>query len=91
MRAIVLDKDRVTARSDYPEPGIRTGEVLVKVLSAGVCETDLQLVRGYMGFQGVLGHEFVGMAQTGPLILATSRGGSHTRFAVHRSAMMTCT
>ena len=34
---------------------------------AGVCETDLQLVRGYMGFQGVLGHEFVGVARTGPL------------------------
>jgi len=67
MRAIVLDKDRVTARSDYPEPEVRKGEVLVKVLSAGVCETDLQLVRGYMGFQGVLGHEFVGVAQTGPL------------------------
>jgi threonine dehydrogenase-like Zn-dependent dehydrogenase len=67
MRAIVLDRDHVTARSDYPEPEIRKGEVLVKVLSAGVCETDLQLVRGYMGFQGVLGHEFVGVAQTGPL------------------------
>ena len=67
MRAIVLDRDRVTARGDYPEPEIRNGEVLVKVLSAGVCETDLQLVRGYMGFQGVLGHEFVGVAQTGPL------------------------
>jgi len=67
MRAIVLDKGRVTASSDYPEPEIRKGEVLVKVLSAGVCETDLQLVRGYMGFQGVLGHEFVGVAQTGPL------------------------
>ena len=67
MRAIVLDRDRVVARDDYPEPEIRSGEVLVKVHSAGVCETDLQLVRGYMGFQGVLGHEFVGVAQAGPL------------------------
>ena len=55
------------ARDDYPEPEVRNGEVLVRVLSAGICETDLQLVRGYMGFHGVLGHEFVGMAQTGPL------------------------
>lgn len=46
-----------------PEP--RPGEVLVRVLKAGVCETDLQLVRGYMGFQGVLGHEFVGIAESG--------------------------
>ncbi len=67
MRAIVLDRDRVVARGDYPEPEVRNGEVLVAVLSAGICETDLQLVRGYMGFQGVLGHEFVGVAQTGPL------------------------
>jgi threonine dehydrogenase-like Zn-dependent dehydrogenase len=37
------------------------------VLRAGVCETDLQLIRGYMGFSGVLGHEFVGVAQSGPM------------------------
>jgi threonine dehydrogenase-like Zn-dependent dehydrogenase len=67
MRAIVLDRDGVVARDDYPEPEVRNGEVLVRVLSAGICETDLQLVRRYMGFHGVLGHEFVGMAQTGPL------------------------
>jgi len=34
---------------------------------AGICETDLQLVKGYMGFRGVLGHEFVGVALSGPL------------------------
>lgn len=39
---------------------------MVKVLCAGVCETDLQLIRGYMGFNGVLGHEFVGVAEDGP-------------------------
>lgn len=38
---------------------------MVRVLRAGVCETDLQLVRGYMGFSGVLGHEFVGVAEEG--------------------------
>ena len=36
-------------------------------LRAGVCETDLQLIKGYMGFRGVLGHEFVGVAESGPL------------------------
>jgi threonine dehydrogenase-like Zn-dependent dehydrogenase len=40
---------------------------MVRVLCAGICETDLQLIRGYMGFHGVLGHEFVGIVQTGPL------------------------
>ena len=67
MRAIVLDRDRVVVRTDHPEPTLRDGEVMVRVLCAGICETDLQLIRGYMGFRGVLGHEFVGVAQTGPL------------------------
>jgi threonine dehydrogenase-like Zn-dependent dehydrogenase len=53
--------------ADYPVPAPRDGEVLVRVLRAGVCETDLQLIRGYMGFAGVLGHEFVGVAQSGPM------------------------
>src|SRR5262245_14373476 len=66
MRAIVLEGDRVVFRADRPEPAPASGETLVRVLRAGVCETDLQLVRGYMGFSGILGHEFVGMAESGP-------------------------
>ena len=66
MRAIVLNDDRATMETDRPVPSPLDGEVLVRVLRAGVCETDLQLIRGYMGFQGVLGHEFVGVAQSGP-------------------------
>ena len=65
MKALVLD-DGVALRRDYPAPVPGPGEVLVRVLTAGVCETDLQLIRGYMGFRGVLGHEFVGVAETGP-------------------------
>ncbi len=64
MRAIVLDGG-VRFRTDYPDPIPRNGDVLVRVLSAGICETDLQLIRGYMGFHGVPGHEFVGIATTG--------------------------
>jgi threonine dehydrogenase-like Zn-dependent dehydrogenase len=67
MRAIVLHRDCAEVRTDHPEPTLRDGEVMVRVLCAGICETDLQLTRGYMGFHGVLGHEFVGVAQTGPL------------------------
>ncbi|HET9831639.1 MAG TPA: alcohol dehydrogenase catalytic domain-containing protein [Vicinamibacterales bacterium] len=66
MRAVVLDADRLSQRSDYPTPTPRDGEVLVRVTRAGVCETDLQLIKGYMGFRGVLGHEFVGVAEAGP-------------------------
>ena len=48
-----------------------TAGPLVRVLRAGVCDTDLQLISGYMGFDGVLGHEFVGVAEEGPF--ATQR------------------
>jgi threonine dehydrogenase-like Zn-dependent dehydrogenase len=66
MRAVVLDADRLSQRSDYPTPTPGDDEVLVRVTRAGVCETDLQLIKGYMGFRGVLGHEFVGVAEAGP-------------------------
>lgn len=46
---------------DYPMPERRTGEALVRVLAAGICRTDLEIVKGYMDFEGVLGHEFVGI------------------------------
>lgn len=70
MRAIHLSGETLELRANYPrpEPGDDpNAEILVKVLRAGVCETDLQLMQGYMGFEGVLGHEFVGIAQSGPL------------------------
>jgi threonine dehydrogenase-like Zn-dependent dehydrogenase len=66
MRALVFAHNRLSNQADYPTPVPRDGEVLVRVLRAGVCETDLQLIRGYMGFGGVLGHEFVGVAESGP-------------------------
>jgi len=66
MRAVVVERNQFSHRTDYPEPTPRDGEVLVRVVRAGVCETDLQLIRGYMGFSGVLGHEFVGVAESGP-------------------------
>ena len=65
MRALVLG-DGVRFDAERPTPQCRETEVLVKIGVAGICETDLQLVKGYMGFQGVLGHEFVGVAQSGP-------------------------
>src|SRR6185503_4092743 len=66
MRALVLD-DRVSVQESRPSPNPGDGEVLVRVRCAGICETDLQLIKGYMGFRGVLGHEFVGVAESGPL------------------------
>jgi len=67
VKAAHLNGSTVTLQTDYPTPDVRDGEVLVRVLRAGICETDLQLMQGYMGFRGVLGHEFVGIAESGPL------------------------
>ncbi|RPI76886.1 MAG: alcohol dehydrogenase, partial [Planctomycetaceae bacterium] len=65
MRAIVLNGSHIAFDANRPAPHAAPGEVEVRVLYAGICETDLQLLRGYMGFQGVPGHEFVGIAQGG--------------------------
>lgn len=45
----------------YPDPCPATGEVRIRTLLAGICNTDLEIVQGYAGFHGVLGHEFVGV------------------------------
>lgn len=66
MRAVMLKAGETQYRTDVPQPEPKDGEARVRVLKAGICETDLQLIRGYMGFEGVLGHEFVGIAETGP-------------------------
>ena len=50
---------------DAPLPR-RAGEALVQVVSAGICGTDLEIVKGYAGFHGTLGHEFVGRIAEAP-------------------------
>ncbi len=66
MRALWLEDGALSLRDDLktPEPGPE--DARVRVLSAGVCSTDLELIRGYMPFKGVLGHEFVGVVDRGP-------------------------
>lgn len=44
----------------------RGGEALVRVTTAGICNTDLEIVRGYAHFSGTLGHEFVGVVEDSP-------------------------
>lgn len=65
MRALAFDGSAVQLEADRAEPRPGQGEVLVRVRRAGVCETDLQILNGYHGFRGVLGHEFVGTALGG--------------------------
>ena len=63
MQALVVQDGNLVYRSDYPRPRPETGEALVRVRLAGICATDLEIVRGYAAFQGVLGHEFVGVVE----------------------------
>lgn len=64
MKALVFDGK--IALHDIPLPDPKPGESLVRVLMAGICKTDLEITRGYMGFSGVLGHEFVGIVEQSP-------------------------
>jgi threonine dehydrogenase-like Zn-dependent dehydrogenase len=65
MRALVFDKS-LSFQPRHPEPAAAGGDSLVRVRQAGVCSTDLEIVKGYMGFTGVLGHEFVGEVVSSP-------------------------
>jgi len=60
MRAIYFD-GRELSDAVVPRPRVRRGEALVKVRLAGICSTDLEIVRGYMALRGIPGHEFVGV------------------------------
>jgi alcohol dehydrogenase len=59
MRALYFDQT-LQYQPDYPEPASPSGEALIRTRLAGICNTDLEIVRGYMGLRGVPGHEFVG-------------------------------
>jgi threonine dehydrogenase-like Zn-dependent dehydrogenase len=62
MRAIVFN-DKLEFLTDYPVPERKKDEALVKVTRAGICNTDLEITKGYMGFRGIPGHEFVGIVE----------------------------
>jgi alcohol dehydrogenase len=49
---------------EIPAPVPAPGEALIRVRKAGVCNTDVEIVKGYMSFEGVLGHEFVGEVES---------------------------
>jgi threonine dehydrogenase-like Zn-dependent dehydrogenase len=66
MRALWLEDQKLRLRDDVPRPAPPAGEALVKVRLAGVCNTDLELVRGYYPYSGVPGHEFVGVVEEAP-------------------------
>jgi threonine dehydrogenase-like Zn-dependent dehydrogenase len=64
MKALRFENDELKL-AETPAPN-RAGEALVRVLKSGICNTDLEIVRGYAGFQGTIGHEFVGVVEEAP-------------------------
>ena len=63
MLAFVVSGSSGSVQS-IPKPTLDgPGFALIRVLRAGICNTDLEILQGYMGFQGVLGHEFVGIVE----------------------------
>ncbi len=64
MKAVVFDKDnQLKLVTDYEKPVPQKGEALVRVTLAGICNTDYEITKGYMGYVGVLGHEAVGVVE----------------------------
>jgi 2-desacetyl-2-hydroxyethyl bacteriochlorophyllide A dehydrogenase len=65
MKAIHYEKKskKLVYREDTPIPVPADGEALIKLLKAGICKTDLEIAKGYMGFDGIPGHEFVGVVE----------------------------
>ena len=73
MKALWLENNQLQLRSDVPIPEPPPGEALVRVVRAGICNTDLELLRGYYPYTGILGHEFVGVVEEGPKQLVGQR------------------
>jgi threonine dehydrogenase-like Zn-dependent dehydrogenase len=62
MRALVVD-GQLRLDPDYPCPEPPPGEARIRTVLVGICNTDLEITRGYADFRGVLGHEFVGVVE----------------------------
>jgi threonine dehydrogenase-like Zn-dependent dehydrogenase len=98
MRALVYANNSLSFERHYPDPFLKEGEALIRVLQAGICNTDLEIIRGYMAFQGVLGHEFVGIVEAvheGPgatplTSLIGKRVVGEINAACHRADCLSC-
>jgi threonine dehydrogenase-like Zn-dependent dehydrogenase len=98
MRALVFRNNVLTLEKNYRRPDLQSGEALIKVLQVGICNTDLEIIRGYMDFLGVLGHEFVGIVEsvhegpgaTSPRYLIGKRVVGEINVACHRQDCFYC-
>ncbi len=63
MQALLFRNGKIQIHKKYPLPRPAHNEALVRVSHAGICNTDIEIARGYMGFRGIPGHEFVGTVE----------------------------
>ena len=63
MKALFFDGLMFHLIDNYKAPSPRENEALIRVLMAGICGTDMEIMKGYKGFKGVPGHEFVGVVE----------------------------
>ncbi|MCB1950085.1 MAG: alcohol dehydrogenase catalytic domain-containing protein [Nitrosomonas sp.] len=67
MKGIWLENQHLQFCPDLPAPEPAPDEALIRIVRAGICNTDLELVKGYYPYRGVPGHEFVGIVEKGPV------------------------
>jgi threonine dehydrogenase-like Zn-dependent dehydrogenase len=73
MKGLWLENNQLQLRTNIPIPEPPPGEALVRVLRAGICNTDLELIKGYYPYTGIIGHEFVGVVEQGSKQLINQR------------------
>lgn len=66
MKAVKVSAGQLKIEQQAEKPVVEQGEALIRPLLAGICNTDLELLAGYYGYEGTLGHEFVGIVEEGP-------------------------
>lgn len=64
MQSLSFTSVQLNYNDQSPVPELSSGDALIKIILAGICGTDLEIVKGYAGFQGILGHEFVGIVES---------------------------
>jgi alcohol dehydrogenase len=89
MKALIFDR-RLSYCDDYPIPTPAPGEVLVRVHRAGICNTDIEITKGYMDYRGVLGHEFVGSLADGSRVVGEINAADGTCETCRRGDVTHC-
>lgn len=93
MQSMLIQNTQLS-RAAIPLPEVQDHEALVRVLLAGICATDLELLRGYQDFQGVPGHEFIGIVERCPtrrdlegkrVVAAINCGCGHCSWCLHQN------